>query len=154
MQQLITLFLMLLSMPAWADEEGSSDSGFFSRIADAAEAAVKFVKGVFTSITKAIEWLGKMAVAVFEAAWDMLTDAFVWLLESIFKLVAEIISGVANSFALNDLKNFITNLWSQVPVEVISVAQAIGVPSALGIVVSGIMIRLALQLIPFVRLGS
>lgn len=153
MQQLITLFLMFLSAPVWAAEEGSSDSGFFSRIADAAEAAVKFVKGVFTSITKAVEWLGKLAVAVFDAAWDMLTDAFVWLLESIFKLVASVLDLVSLD-GFSELKNTFSQLWDQIPLEVVSVMLAIGVPSALGIVVTGILIRFSLQLIPFVRLGS
>lgn len=157
MQQLITLFFMLLSMPAWAaDDSGSGDSnaGILSKISAAIDQVVAYVKGIFDSIKKFVDWLGKVFLEVFSALWDMITDAFVWLLESIFKLVAEIITGVADSFALTDLKTFITNLWSQVPFEVISVAQAIGVPSAFGIVVSGIMIRLALQLIPFVRLGS
>lgn len=153
MQQLVVLLVLLLSGPAWA-AEGGSDSGFFSRIAAAAEAAVSYVKGVFDSIKKAVEWFSKMFVEVFKAAWDMVTDVFVWLLESLFKLVAELLNGVADGFGLDSLKTYVLNLWSQVPPDMVAVAQAIGLPSAFAIVVSGILIRMALQLIPFVRLGS
>ena len=153
MQQLLTLIVMLLSSPAWA-AEGSSDSGFLSRIAAAAEAVVSYVKGVFDSIKKAVEWLSKMFVEVFKAAWDMMTDTFVWLLESLFKLVAELLNGLADGFGLEALKTYVVNLWGQVPADVIAVAQAIGLPSAFAIIVTGILIRMALQLIPFVRLGS
>lgn len=157
MQQLITLFFMLLSMPAWAEDDsgsGDSNTGILSKISAAIDQVVAYIKGIFDSIKKFVDWLGKMFLEVFAALWDMITDAFVWLLESLFKLVAELLNGIADGFGLDALKSFVMNLWSQVPPDVIAVASAIGLPSAFGIVVSGIMIRLALQLIPFVRLGS
>ena len=157
MQQLITLFFMLLSMPAWAEDDsgsGDSNTGILSKISAAIDQVVAYIKGIFDSIKKFVDWLGKMFLEVFAALWDMITDAFAWLFESLFKLVAELLNGIADGFGLDALKSFVMNLWSQVPPDVIAVASAIGLPSAFGIVVSGIMIRLALQLIPFVRLGS
>lgn len=157
MQQLITLFLMLLSAPAWSAEEqgsGNSNAGILSKISAAIDQVVAYVKGVFEAIKKAFDWLGKMFQEVFVALWDMVTDAFVWLLEGVFKLAAGLLDGIADGFGFTELKNTFSQLWNQIPPEVVSVMQAIGVPSALGIVVVGILIRMAMQLIPFVRLGS
>lgn len=157
MQQLITLILMSLAVPAWSADEGSSggsSSGLLSSILLAIDDVVAFVKAIFSSIKKFIDWLGKMFLEVFVALWDMLTDAFVWVLEGLFEIVADLLDGLTDGFAFNELINVFLGLWNQIPPEVISMMQAIGVPSALSIVVVGILTRLAMQLIPFVRLGS
>ncbi|KGH04615.1 DUF2523 family protein [Comamonas thiooxydans] len=157
MQQLLTLILMVLSMPAWsADDSGSGDAntGILSKISAAIDQVVAYIKGIFESIKKFVDWLGKIFLEVFSALWDMITDAFVWLLEGVFKLAAGLLDGVADGFGFTELKNTFLNIWSQIPPEAVAVMQAIGVPSAFGIVVLGILIRIAMQLIPFVRLGS
>lgn len=157
MQLLIALILMILTMPVWsADDSGSGDAntGILSKISAAIDQVVAYIKGIFESIKKFVDWLGKIFLEVFSALWDMITDAFVWLLEGVFKLAAGLLDGVADGFGFAELKNTFIDLWNQIPLEVVSVMQAIGVPSALGIIVLGILIRIALQLIPFVRLGS
>ncbi|BDR10853.1 DUF2523 domain-containing protein [Comamonas thiooxydans] len=157
MQLLITLILMLLAMPAWsAGDSGSGDAntGILSKISAAIDQVVAYIKGIFESIKKFVDWLGKIFLEVFSALWDMITDAFVWLLEGVFKLAAGLLDGVADGFGFAELKSTFLNVWNQIPPEVIAMMQVIGVPSAFSIVVLGILIRISMQLIPFVRLGS
>ncbi|MEQ6471192.1 DUF2523 family protein [Comamonas sp. wu1-DMT] len=157
MQQLLALILMVLSMPAWsANDSGSGDAntGILSKISAAIDQVVAYIKGIFESLKKFVDWLGKIFLEVFSALWDMITDAFVWLLEGVFKLAAGLLDGVADGFGFAELKNTFLNVWNQIPPEVISMMQVIGVPSAFSIVVLGILIRISMQLIPFVRLGS
>jgi hypothetical protein len=44
--------------------------------------------------------------------------------------------------------------WALLPAGMIEVLQAIGLSTAMGIIVTAIIIRVTLQLIPFTRLGS
>lgn len=154
MGRFYSLLLMLLALPAWAEDQGSADTGLLAAIKKGISDVVMYVRGVFDSIKKAIAWFGKVFVEVFKAAWDMLTDAFVWLFDSLFKLAAAAINGLDDAFKLSELAQKFADLWYQIPPETVQLMQAIGVPSALGIVCLALVIRFALQLIPFVRLGS
>ena len=158
MQQLFTLIVLMLSMSVRAEDSGSgsgdSSAGLLAKISAAIDSVVAYVKGVFDLVTKAFAWLSKMFVASIDAIYDLLADALTWLVEGVLKLAAEAIKGIADGFNFKELTDTFSNLWGQIPVDVMQVMQAIGVPSALGIVVLGILIRIGLQLIPFVRLGS
>jgi hypothetical protein len=48
----------------------------------------------------------------------------------------------------------IQSLFNALPPDVIGMLAAIGLPEALGMIISSITVRLFMQLIPFVRLGS
>lgn len=113
-----------------------------------------YVAKIFETITRFVNWIGDLFVSIFKAAWDFLTDVSVWLFESLFKLVADVIGGVNDTLDIAGLAAQVQSLWNQIPPSVLQVLSAIGIGSALGIVVLGILIRMALQLIPFVRLGS
>lgn len=113
-----------------------------------------YVAKIFETITRFVNWIGDLFVSIFKAAWDFLTDVFVWLFENLFKLVADVIGGVNDTLDIAGLAAQVASLWNQIPPSVLQVLSAIGIGSALGIVVLGILIRMALQLIPFVRLGS
>lgn len=48
----------------------------------------------------------------------------------------------------------IQQLFDALPPDVLGMMNAIGLPEALGMIISAITVRLFMQLIPFVRLGS
>lgn len=145
---------------AFAQSEGSG-GGISGAVAAAINAILgiiksvfNYIKSLFEIIPKAIKWVGDLFIEVFKAAWDILRDLFVWIFEAMFKLAAGLLDGVADSFDIEGLANRFAGYWDLIPAEVAQIMQAIGVSSALAIVATGIIIRMGLQLIPFVRLGS
>jgi len=91
---------------------------------------------------------------VFKSLFTMLTDLILWNLKTLLGLASSLLSSLAEQFDISGLTSQLSSLWGMVPIEAQQIMQAIGVPTALGIVVTGILIRFGLQLIPFIRLGS
>jgi hypothetical protein len=104
---------------------------------------------LFAKVAAVVGWVGSLWVAIFAAAWNMLTDVFCW--------VAEQALGVAvSAMGAIDTSGITTNLsaWGSIPADTMNALQVLGVGSACTIIATAIGIRFALQLIPFVRLGS
>ena len=146
---IFALLVLFWALPARAD-----DSGVLGQVLGAIRTVVNFIKGIYKSITNFIEWVGKLLKSIFEAAWNFITDAFVWLFDKLFGLAADLLNGVADTFGLDGIADTVRGLWSALPPVVVQVTQAIGLSTAVGIIVTALLIRFALQLIPFVRLGS
>jgi len=142
MKKFIFIAFLLASPSAFAD-----DSGFLDSI-------LNYIKGIYNAIVDFVEWIGLIVIEVFKALWTLLTDLIIWTLESLLSLAAELLSGIAEKFNFNAISSQVSSLWSAIPPEVAAILSAIGLPSALAIIATGILIRFALQLIPFVRLGS
>lgn len=104
---------------------------------------------LFAKIAAIIEWFGKLAVAVFKAAWDFVRDAVCWPFEEIMSIAVSAAQGIP----LDGLSNQAT-AWGSLPGEILNVMGLIGVGTAVTIIAAAIGIRLVLQLIPFTRLGS
>jgi hypothetical protein len=104
---------------------------------------------IINKIVGSLAWIGKLFVAVFVAFWDLIRDAFAWVLEELLKLSASAIGAIDVS-GLSSL----SSAWSGLPAEIWNILSLIGFGYCMGIVGSAIAIRLALQLIPFTRLGS
>lgn len=100
-------------------------------------------------IEKLLKWFSDIFVAIFAAAWDMLSDVFCWLLEGMLGIVAT----AANALDVSQLEGF-SNMTGDMPAEIVNVMQLAGLGTASQIVIAAIGIRLVLQLIPFTRLGS
>lgn len=143
MQKILYLIFFFISPSAFA----ADNSGFLDSI-------LEYIKGIFTAITDFVEWLGLLVVEVFKSAWLVLTDLFIWLFVSLFSLVADLLQNIGQLFNINGLTSQVSSLWSSIPPETSEILSAIGLPSAMAIIATGILIRFALQLIPFVRLGS
>lgn len=143
MQKILYLIFFFISPSAFA----ADNSGFLDSI-------LEYIKGIFAAITDFIEWLGLLVVEVFKSAWLVLTDLFIWLFVSLFSLVADLLQNIGQLFNINGLTSQVSSLWSSIPPETSAILSAIGLPSAMAIIATGILIRFALQLIPFVRLGS
>ena len=104
---------------------------------------------LFAKIASIVEWFGKLFVAVFKAAWDLIRDAVCWPFEQIMDIAV----GAVQALPLDGLSNQAT-AWGNLPAEILNVMGLIGVGTAVSIIASAIGIRLVLQLIPFTRLGS
>lgn len=118
---------------------------FFSWITESLTEYFKWAKDVVDAWYK---WAADLIKAVFKAAWDMFTDAVSWLIEKLF----EIIKAALDAVDVSSLKGIADNI--SLPPEIVTVMQLSGTGAAIAIVVTAIGVRLALQLIPFTRLGS
>ena len=94
-------------------------------------------------------WIGKLFVALFAAGWDFFRDLLVWPFEQIL----DIVISVLGSLDLGTLSDGASS-WSSLPADLINILGLLGVGPAVAIITTAITIRLVLQLIPFVRLGS
>lgn len=103
---------------------------------------------LLAKISALLSWFGSLFVAVFVSLWDMVKDAFSWLFDQCLGVAVSAVSAVDVSGLAN-----VTG-WGELPAEIINIMGLLGVGHAVTIITSAITIRFALQLIPFVRLGS
>ena len=108
-----------------------------------------FFTTLFAKIASVIAWVGKLWLAIFVAAWDLLRDALTWPVEQLFDLANAAMSALDLSGLTQAAQS-----WGTLPGEVINILGLLGVGEAAAIIAAAIGIRLVLQLIPFVRLGS
>jgi hypothetical protein len=104
---------------------------------------------LFAKIAAVLGWIGKLWVAIFVAVWDVCKDAFSWLFEQVLKVAITALEALD----LSSISQYTLSAGS-LPAEVMNVLSLLGVGTAIGIITAAIGIRLAMQLIPFVRLGS
>ncbi len=81
---------------------------------------------------------------------DALRDTLIWLFDSTFNLLIYAVDGLGSMF--NGL-NF-TQYMALIPDETKQILAITGISEAMTMVITCIIIRILLQLIPFVRLGS
>ena len=106
------------------------------------------MKWLKQALVDMLKWMGELFKDVFKAGWDMVKDAFAWLFEQILDVVISAISAIDVS-GLESVQG-----WGELPSEILNVLGLLGIGAASGVIVAAIGIRLVLQLIPFVRLGS
>lgn len=80
----------------------------------------------------------------------MISDMLLALFEQILEVGKGLIALISDMFSPVDISQYLTGL----PSGVAWVMSQIGLPQAMVIIITAITIRLILQLIPFVRLGS
>lgn len=80
---------------------------------------------------------------------DLLKDLLYFIFESILDLIILILNGIGNSFELVNISN-----WVNFPPEVSNMVGLVGLGQAMGLIMTSIVIRMALQAIPFTRFGS
>lgn len=101
----------------------------------------------FTSVWEAFErWAKSLVLTIF----DVLKDVLYFILETLLEVVQLILNGLGSLFNAMNLAQYI----SAIPPDVANVMGLIGIGQAMSVIVAAIGIRVILQLIPFVRLGS
>lgn len=108
-----------------------------------------FFSALFAKVAAVVKWVGQLWVAIFKAAYEMLSDVGCWFVEQALTVAVS----AAGSL---DVSGITTNLnaWGSLPSEVMNILALIGVGTAITIITAAIGVRLVLQLIPFTRLGS
>jgi hypothetical protein len=105
---------------------------------------------LFEKLNDILTWFGNLFKAVFIAIWNVLLDGVCYAFETLGTFVSALASLLPADSTLQNWSQY----WGQVPTAVMEVCIAVGIVPALAIVTIALGIRLALQLIPFVRLGS
>lgn len=108
-----------------------------------------FFSMLLAKISALLGWIGALFVAAFAALWDLVKDAFAWLFEQVLKVAVSAIGAIDTS-AIDAYAAQVGPL----PAELLNILGLLGVGTAISIITAAIAIRLVLQLIPFVRLGS
>lgn len=103
---------------------------------------------LFSKIAAVLDWVGKLWVAIFKAVWDLAKDAFSWLFDQVLGVAVSAV-GAIDASSLSGLGG-----WGSMPGEILNILGLLGVGTAVSIITAAILIRMGLQLIPFVRLGS
>lgn len=104
---------------------------------------------LFAKVAAVVQWFADLFVAVFKALSDMLSDVLAWAFEQVME-VAESAIGVLDFSAISGY----LSTFDAIPAGVLEVLAASGVGAGLSIVGAALLVRMGLQLIPFVRLGS
>lgn len=111
------------------------------------QSVVNFFRDIFFDVFKAItEFLKAMLLTVF----DMLKDLFCFFFDMLMSLMISILSGLGSLFSALNFSNSMDGL----PSEVLNIIGLVGLGQCMGFIVTALIIRISLQLIPFTRLGS
>lgn len=145
-------------LPAWAMAQtdtsgtGTDTSGTGSGSSDSSLAStliLGLLKPLFNALSSIAKWEWDIVKKSGDTLMDILKDWFCWVLDQLLSLV-ETALGAIDVTAFDGLGN----LTGMIPTTVLQVLASVGVGQALTMILAAIGIRLALQLIPFVRLGS
>lgn len=82
--------------------------------------------------------------------WDILTDILLMVVDLFMSVGLYALEGMSEGLELVNITNYINDM----PVEVLGIVNAIGLGEAIGMIMAAGTVRLLMQLIPFVRLGS
>lgn len=103
---------------------------------------------IIETIVALAEWLWGLFKNVFESLWDIFVDAICYPVDKVLTFV----TGLLNQIDVSAMQH--VGAWSALPSEMINILGLIGFGQCMAIIAAAIVIRLGLQLIPFVRLGS
>lgn len=108
-----------------------------------------FISAILAKFVALAQWFGELGKAVFTALWDFVRDALCWPFEQLMDVVVSAVQAI-------DMSGFagVLGAWGSLPGEILNVLGLLGIAEASAIIISAIGVRLVLQLIPFVRLGS
>lgn len=109
-----------------------------------------FFSAVIAKIVALVAWFSALAVAFFVSFWDIFKDIFSW----VFEQMLTVSTSAVGSIDVSAMSGYSAMGWGSVPSEVVNILGLLGVGTAITIITAAIGIRLLLQLIPFVRLGS
>lgn len=108
----------------------------------------QFFTTLFQKIAAVVKWFSDLFVSIFVSAWDIFKDVFSWVFEQLLEVVVTAVSALD----VSGLQG--ATSWGSLSGEILNILALLGVGQAVAIILAAISIRLAMQLIPFVRLGS
>ncbi|WP_454742785.1 DUF2523 family protein [Cupriavidus necator] len=111
-----------------------------------------FFSAVLAKVAALAGWLGSLAKAVFAAGWFLVTDLVCWAFQGFLGVVATVLAALPGTGAFQALNpaQYITGA----PADLVNMLGLMRVGEGLAIILAAIAIKVALQVIPFTRLGS
>lgn len=109
----------------------------------------RFFTDLLRAVVDALDYITRLVVQVFVDLWEFATDVPVW----VFAQVLDVAGTAIEALDLSGLTQY-TSAWAGLPAELMNVLGLIGLAEGLGIIAAAALIRLTMQVIPFVRLGS
>lgn len=103
---------------------------------------------IIATIVEFGAWLWGLVKNVFVALWDVCVDFICYILDKVLTFGI----GLVGSLDVSAFQN--VGGFSSLPAEILNMLGLIGLGHCFAIIAAAITIRLGLQLIPFVRLGS
>ncbi len=100
--------------------------------------------------TGIFDWIFDLFKSLALTVFDMLKDLILFIVDIFMTLGFAILEGLAETLELMDLTKYVDSM----PAEVSFVLSATGLSQAVGMIMAAGTVRLLMQLIPFVRLGS
>ena len=91
-----------------------------------------------------------LCLSILLSLWDMINDLVCFIGEATCNFVVVVVSGLSGVFSSFGLLQYLNML----PTEMLNVMSLVGANEASAIIVSAVVVRFLLQLVPFVRLGS
>lgn len=95
-------------------------------------------------------WLLVQVKSALLTLWDMFTDLLLMVVDLFMSVGLYALEGMSQTLELVNITNYINGM----PTEVLGIVNAIGLGEAIGMIMAAGTVRLLMQLIPFVRLGS
>lgn len=109
----------------------------------------EYIDNLVNWLKSVLDWFVDLMYAAVLTVFDMIKDVFFWVVKTVLDLVMSVLDGLSEG-ANFDVSQYITSL----PPEVTSVMGALHLGNCMALLGVALLIRLVLQLIPFVRLGS
>lgn len=120
---------------------------FKSWLHEKIQAVINYIRDFFFDIFKAFtDFFKAMLLTIF----DMLKD----LVFFIFDIFLGFIVGLFSAFSSMFNNVTFSNAFNGLPPEVLNILGLLGFGECIGLIVSSLIIRITLQMIPFTRLGS
>lgn len=107
-------------------------------------------------LNKVIAWAGwllQVVLQVFVDLWEFVTDGFVWVFEQLLGLVVTILESAADLPGWSPVSQAVSWLGA-IPGDMLNILGLLNFGTCMAIITGALMIRFALGLIPFVRVGG
>lgn len=96
------------------------------------------------------DWFLSVCQSVLLTVWDAAADFLLWILDMVMAIGLTLLEGMTSVLQLTDITQYLTMM----PPEVLNIIQLIGLPTCISMIAVAGGVRIIMQLIPFVRLGS
>jgi hypothetical protein len=106
------------------------------------------MQAIIDTIVAFGKWILGLVKAVISAVWDFFMDGVCWVFDQVLSAAVSAIGGIDTSGVTS------VGAWASLPADILNILGLLGFGQCMGIIAAAIGIRLVLQLIPFVRLGS
>lgn len=107
----------------------------------------QFFTTILARIAEFASWIIAVIKRVFLDMFAFVQDCFCWLLDGLLGIAIGALDAIEIPF---DPSTY----YALIPADLASVLGYVGIPQALSIIVSALVVRFLLQTIPFVRWGS